>query len=251
MRWLPAILIAICLKLAAAGTALAGDFAIVESLGFSRDGRYFAFRESGTRDASVHPYATVHIVDLDSGRPAPGSPFVVEIGNEEASEDMARAQALAKAQATLAGLDIGARPTISVTDPRGELAEGVTPDRAYEAMRAQASRLEIEGVLPTGRLAVEIESSVLADAACAALGRDDVHGFALARVSPTGARSTVHSDRANGSERNCPARYGLAALHFYKAANAAPRLVALVAYYPRTWEEPDRRYLAIPVPLPD
>ncbi|MBN8941486.1 MAG: DUF2259 domain-containing protein, partial [Rhizobiales bacterium] len=184
-------------------------------------------------------------------RPVPGAPFSVVIGDERASEGEARAQALAKAGATLARLGIRAGPTISVTDPQGELSEGVTPDRAHAAMRAQASRLEIEGVLPDGRLAVEVESSVVADDACAALGRDDVHGFALIRVLPSGARSTVHADRGNGSERNCPARYGLAALHVYKAANGRPRLVALVAYYPRTWEEPDRRYLAIPVALPD
>ncbi|CEJ15554.1 DUF2259 domain-containing protein [Phreatobacter sp. AB_2022a] len=251
MRAVSVILAAICAYLMAGAMVLAGDFAAVRPLGFSGDGRYFAFEEFGTRDASIHPFAAIHVVDLDGGTQVAGSPFAVEIQREHAPEQEARAAALKQAEATLRRLGIGREPAASVSDPRGDLTEGVTPDRAHAAIAAQASRLAIEGAVAGGPLAVEVLSSPTRDADCAARGRDDVEGFSLVRVLPSGERATVHVDTGKASARHCPLRYGLAALYLARPDQGRARLVALVSYFPRTWEEPDRRFLAVPVALPD
>lgn len=251
MRAVATLFAALCAYLMAGAAAYSGDFAAVRPLGFSADGRYFAFEEFGTRDASVHPFATIHVVDLDGGGPVAGAPFAVEIHREHAPEQEARAEVMKQAEATLKRLGIGAPPSASVSDPGSDLNDGVTPDRARAAIEAQGSRLAIEGAAAGGPLAVEVLSGPTADADCATLGRDDVEGFALVRVLPSGERATVHVDGGKASARHCPLRYGLAALYLYKPDRAQPRLVALVAYFPRTWEEPDRRFLAVPVALPD
>lgn len=251
MRAVSIILAAICAYLMAGSPVLAGDFAAVRPLGFSADGRYFAFEEFGTRDASVHPFATIHVVALDSGAPVAGSPFAVEIHRENAPEQEARAEALKQAAAMLQRLGIGREPAAGASDPQSDLTEGVTPDRARAAIEAQASRLAIEGAVAGGPLTVEVVSSPTRDADCATLGRDDVEGFSLIRILPSGERATVHVDTGKASARHCPLRYGLAALYLFKPDRGRARLVALVAYFPRTWEEPDRRFLAVPVALPD
>ena len=266
MRFWHAAVFAAALLLAAGGSSRAGDFAVSEILGFSADGRYFAFVETGSEDPSDRYYVTVHVVDLDSGGPVAGSPFVAT-GREDAGDAApasgsvyellartaheragVRLEAVRKAGAALARLGGAVAPTVSVTDPLG-VPEGVAGDRAYDAMAAQASWLDI-AVARLGRLVVKVETSATRETACADAGKADARDFSLIRMLRNGTPAVVHTDRGQASARHCPARYGLAALHLYQPAGAPPRLVALVSYFPRAWEEPGRRYLAVPVTLP-
>ena len=47
-------------------TAQAGDFATLNPLGFSADGRVFAFEQYGVRDGAGLPYAEMFFLDLDA-----------------------------------------------------------------------------------------------------------------------------------------------------------------------------------------
>jgi predicted secreted protein len=49
--------------MAAAASAFAGDYADLEVIGFSKDGRYLAFEESGAWDGSGGDYATTYYID--------------------------------------------------------------------------------------------------------------------------------------------------------------------------------------------
>lgn len=51
--------------LAAPVLLFAGDGAIFTSLGFSKEGRYFAFAQYGEQDGSGFPYAELYIVDVE------------------------------------------------------------------------------------------------------------------------------------------------------------------------------------------
>lgn len=43
----------------------AGDYAALNFIGFSKDGKYLAFEEYGTQDGSGFPYANIYIVDAE------------------------------------------------------------------------------------------------------------------------------------------------------------------------------------------
>ena len=61
-------LLAASLTLFSAAPALAGDAAQFDPIGFSEDGRYFAYEEYGIQDGSGFPYATIYLVDLIAQR---------------------------------------------------------------------------------------------------------------------------------------------------------------------------------------
>src|SRR5215213_7296915 len=74
----------------------AGDYSNLRFIGFSRDGKYLAFEEYGTGDASGHPFASLYLVDTEKNAFI-GKPFSVKIENEKATEAAAvkRVEALA------------------------------------------------------------------------------------------------------------------------------------------------------------
>ena len=80
-------------SLALAGPAKAGDVAQLEILGFSRDGKVFAFEEYGVQDGSGFPYANRYYIDTATDAFVRGSPVRVRLDDESASLDAARRQA--------------------------------------------------------------------------------------------------------------------------------------------------------------
>jgi len=75
---------------------LAGDYSNLQFIGFSRDGKYLAFEEYGTGDASGYPFASVYFVDTQKNAFV-GKPFSLKIEKDGATEAAAvkRVEALA------------------------------------------------------------------------------------------------------------------------------------------------------------
>jgi predicted secreted protein len=65
-------------------SAAAGDIAMLENLGFSRDSRVFLFGQYGIDEESGAPYAEIHAVDVASNSFVPGGSFVYESPREMA-----------------------------------------------------------------------------------------------------------------------------------------------------------------------
>jgi len=68
----------------AASPAFAGDRANLNILGYSEDGRYFAFEEYGVHDGSGGNYSDIYVIDLPADKWTYGSPFTVEEGGDAA-----------------------------------------------------------------------------------------------------------------------------------------------------------------------
>ena len=92
-------------SLALAGPARAGDVAQLEILGFSRDGKVFAFEEYGVEDGSGFPYANRYYVDTATDSFVQGSPVRVRLDDESAGLDAARRQAREKGEAIVGHRD--------------------------------------------------------------------------------------------------------------------------------------------------
>lgn len=78
----------------------AGDYARLNVIGFSSDGKYMAFEEYGTQDGSGYPYSTIYFIDTAKNSFA-AKPVPVNIQNETATEASARLKAKTSAAATL------------------------------------------------------------------------------------------------------------------------------------------------------
>ena len=88
----------LALLLLATPAAQAADSAQSRAIGFSPDGRYFAFEQYGIQDGSGFGYSDIFILDIEQDRWVPGTPVQVLIEDESTHIDEARKQANQKAQ---------------------------------------------------------------------------------------------------------------------------------------------------------
>ena len=93
--------------------AFAGDAAQFQPLGFSEDGRYFAFEEYGIQDGSGFPYANITILDTAADKWAAGSPFRIRLEDDTAALTDARDAARTQAEPHLEALALTA-PVLTV-----------------------------------------------------------------------------------------------------------------------------------------
>src|SRR6266540_3460201 len=86
--------------------AKAADNAERVIVGFSPDGRYFAFEQYGVQDGSGFPYSEIFVVDLKANKWVKGSPFREKVEDEGALLSIARAKAAKAANTLIAELKI-------------------------------------------------------------------------------------------------------------------------------------------------
>src|SRR4029450_2112606 len=87
--------------------ARAADNAERAIIGFSPDGRYFAFEQFGVQDGSGFPYAEIFVVDLIANQWVKGSPFREKVEDEGALVSAARFKTAKAARALLTQLRTG------------------------------------------------------------------------------------------------------------------------------------------------
>src|SRR5437868_5180577 len=94
----------IAVLIVATTSARAADNAERAVIGFSPDGRYFAFEQYGVQDGSGFPYSEIFIIDLPANRWVKGSPFRERVEDDDALVSAARAKSAKAAEALLAQL---------------------------------------------------------------------------------------------------------------------------------------------------
>jgi predicted secreted protein len=107
-RWAAAFALLLALP---AGSARAGDGAAAAALGFSVDGRYFAFEQYGTESVSGMDYAEINAIDVATGRLVGAKPIVVNANDIDPKRQgdrlaLVRAEAGRRAAPLLKRLDI-------------------------------------------------------------------------------------------------------------------------------------------------
>ncbi|MCA1775639.1 MAG: DUF2259 domain-containing protein [Loktanella sp.] len=81
-RWITALFIALGMALLA-GQSKAGQYTHDQIIGFSEDGRYFAYETFGLQRGSGLPYASIYVVDLDRDAWVSGTPFEASEGEAD------------------------------------------------------------------------------------------------------------------------------------------------------------------------
>ncbi|KKB76390.1 hypothetical protein VW29_20170 [Devosia limi DSM 17137] len=213
----------------------AGDRASIDLLGFSEDGRYFAFEEFGIQDGSGFAYASIYLIDLDNDRWVAGTPIKVQADTEQATLHAIRSEALAQFA--------GQIEQHAIHEPAEFLA--VNGDGVPEA---DGSALRFAGVGFMGPGTVQgdhrlaLETFALPSAKCEAYTDNEILGFAL---SVDGKE--LHRDTSLPASRGCALAYRIYGVAVPYPGWSIEGGVALISVYPHGFEGPDRRFLAVPL----
>ena len=233
--------IALMTVLLATAGASAGDFSNFQTLGFSPDGKVYAFEEFGVQDGSGFPYSTLYFIDTDKDAYLPGTPVRVRIDDEEADLAKARAQSRDKAKALIEQHKVLSNPgLLAAFNPMGEV--GADRKRieyfqhAFEPMAGGSYALALED------LALDQTDK------CRDLAPDGIKGFRLKLVKSDGEATdkVVHEDMRVPDSRNCPHSYQISGAMVFNPLEGGPVHVALVLVRSFGFEGSDGRWIAVP-----
>lgn len=227
-----------------ATAASAADNAERAAIGFSPDGRYFAFEQYGVQDGSGFPYSEIFVVDLDANQWVKGSPFRERLEDEAALVSSARAKA-AKSAASLIG-------QLKTAEPGDALAAQLPTQAVADRHRIgfdpyYQSQTNQKGGQYT--LSLELVPFAAPESCYAEDGKQ--MGFRLMlKDNESGAGKEVHEDAAIPSSRYCPRDYDISDVISYRPVSGPARQVALIGVYTPGFEGVNRRFIAVPFTLP-
>jgi predicted secreted protein len=204
-------------------------------LGYSDDGRYFAFEQFGIQDGSGFAYSEIFIIDLIHDRWVSGGPIRVTLEEEGAGLRRVRQEARERAHSRLARYNIGAPfRLLAATTPMEASAQ--------EEVMAFYPRPILRPIDPVHKLRL---TRVPLDSPQDCFWMDDTAGFALTMQVEGAAERQVYRDEVLPRSRFCPTRYGISQI--VMPFDGAPgRAVALISVYQLGFEGLDRRFLAVP-----
>lgn len=235
---------ALSFLLMTATAAAAADNAERASLGFSPDGRHFAFEQYGVHDGSGFPYAEIFVVDLETNQWVKGSPFREILEDEGAPVSAVRAK-VAKAASAMIG-------QLKIAEP-GEALAAQSPTQAVSDRhrigfdlyyKSQTNQKGDDYTLTIELVPFEAPESCYTED-----GKQ--MGLRLTiKDNQTGVEKDVYKDAAIPSSRYCPRDYDISDVIAYRAVSAPQRQVALIGVYTPGFEGVNRRFIAMPFGLP-
>ncbi|RYE07283.1 MAG: DUF2259 domain-containing protein [Hyphomicrobiales bacterium] len=223
-----------------AAPASAGDRALIDFIGFSSDGQYFAFEEFGVQDGSGFPYSNIYVLDVTADKWAAGSPVRVRLDDENASQQQARAEAAGKVQPILDNLGIDTPADLIALNGDGELGDGSFISFGQPGYAPN----NVQGAYTLTLTPFAADSPMQ----CEGLIGEQAKGLILTLSGGEQPAHEIYRDKDVLPEsRGCPSVYRIYAIVAppYMAPPAAH--VAIIATYPFGFEGPDRRFIAIPL----
>jgi len=229
------------MALLAPGVALAGDRALIDYIGFSPDFRYFAFEEFGIQDGSGFAYANLYVVDLESDSWVVGTPIRVQAEVEDNSLAEIRAEAMVQAESHITGFGIDIPVEILAL-----IGDGA-PGQDGKALTFGAPGYEPGTVIGDYTLRLSTFPTTAASP-CAEWFEMEPQGYQL-EISDGSSDRLVHRDDSLPRSRGCPVDYRIYGVVMPFGGAIPANAVAIVSVYPRGFEGPDRRFLAVPLGL--
>lgn len=228
------------LALGSPGPAFAGDIAAFQTLGFSPDGKIFAFEQYGIQDGSGFSYSEIFVIDTEKDSYLPGTPYRVRVDDEASGLSVARSKSRDQAHPLLQQHHTADHPgSLVAFNPVTEL--DATPHRMrYRAYPAEPAF--------GGAYALELdEFDQEPPAACKDI-TETVKGFRLrlAESDDKPADVMLHEDTNVPQSRRCPTGYRLGGVMTFHPMQGEPVHVALVLVLSYGFEGRDGRWIAIP-----
>lgn len=223
--------------------AAAGDAATFAPIGFSEDGRFFAFEEFGVQDGSGFAYANIYLLDVVADKWVDGAPWRVLLDDEIETLADARAQALAAAQGALNAREVTTPATITALNGDGEILKD---DGATLTFGSPGYGLSEPQKRVTLRLTTTFPPP--ADPNCTEYFIDPPVGFRLEAQREGEGTTLIHDDTSVPRSRGCVEAYrlyGVVGAKDWAWHGHTP--VAIISVYPHGFEGPDRRFIAQPL----
>jgi predicted secreted protein len=247
-----AILLALALV---AKPAAAGDGAALNMIGFSADGRYFAFEQYGEQDGSGTLYSIITTLEVASDRLVKGSPTTVtmdaddpKLGKEprKVQLDRIRAKAAAEAAILFKQLGIVRAGNVVASARRSRSVLMLDAEDVKAARHAAVSNLSLpaDSFGPDAQLVLRDFDIALPRCKHLVAG-EHPSGFGLTLERKSRPTIHLHRDQTIPSARGCPDRYGLADAMALPLPDGSAALAVLIQYFYQGLEGPDRRFLAV------
>lgn len=228
-----------------------GDFTHDRIIGFSEDGRFFAFKTYGLQRGSGLPYATVFVVDLSQNAWVSGSPF--RAGRDESSMaeveaapfaalERVRREALDGAATMLHDLGIRRPATVLYSAGIGQA------HMAQEVTRISIPNPDNPTAQPMREFALGLSGIPVPAAVDYCLRPDALRGYRLELLQPGGGAQVLHQDQRIPASRGCAEAYRLDAVVSAGYPQPDDSLVALISVWQHGFEGLERHVIAAPIP---
>lgn len=232
------------------GSALAGDAAARNVIGFSPDGAYFAFEQFTTFYEDDAAMSEIAIIDTNTDRFVPGGSIrIVVRGDDGLDEEKAREDAATKAKPIIAKFRVGVAGTVIDGMPSMALDTiGI-----YQ-MDPEPLAKSLAFKLPDERAAtLRVEDKPMGVATCdgyggtGVAGKAKAAGFRLTLDVEGQAQAVLQDDKTLPNGRRCAEAYGIAEAHVLTAPDGTITLAALIEYADNQnfHAGPNRRFLAV------
>jgi predicted secreted protein len=221
-----------------ASITLAGDYATLNFIGFSKDGRYLAFEEYGVQDGSGFPYSSFYFVNVAKNSFAAPS-INIRLDNEQATENQARFKAKSKAAAILKRLRIVSGNTGQLTVSR--LLTDLDVEAPGSGKSQKIKFAEIVGSMyRRGDYELLLNPTEVKVKTCE-YNDQPVYKFDLS-LKDKDADKTVflQKDGTLPNSRSCPIDYAMQFVYLYE-----DNIAVFLNTYSLGFEGPDMRYLVV------
>lgn len=222
------------------GSAIAADRAEFDLIGYSPDGRYFAFEEYGIQDGSGFSYSAIFILDVANDQWVGGAPHRFVADEENVPISAARMAARDMAQSAFEDFDISQPARLLALTGDGELE----PD----ALVMEFGMPGFEGpsaFLPTHALSMGIYPAP-SGSACEDYMGEPANGLKLI-LTYDGVAKTLMEDERIPTSRGCPKTYRPTAIVVPFGAYDFAHGVAIISVWKFGFEGLDRRFIAVPL----
>jgi predicted secreted protein len=239
MRMRGAAAIALGLLAALPGfAASAGDMASLDVLGYSRDGKIFAFEEYGILDGSGGAYSSIYFIDIAADKFLPGTP-IRALEHEEGRLSAIRTETRFKAAALVEKHGIADNPgAIVAYNPPSEIGSDPHMLRYYPYLSAQ-----VTGYTYT----LELEQREFPPSSECLNMTGSYTGFTLRLTENQGAPfdKELHADSTIPASRGCPNDYRIGAVVSSEFRDVPQIAMIIVGRF--GFEGNDRRWIAVPI----
>ncbi|MFS2178512.1 DUF2259 domain-containing protein [Rhizobium pisi] len=220
------------------GMSLAGDIASIQPIGFSADGKVFAFQEFGIKESGNVPYSETYFIDTESGEYLEGTPFRTELTDKDANLSKARRQNLTAARSQMDKYDLLTNPgLIAAFNPPTELG---SPSKTL-----RYTTLATDGPPKAPYTLALGEMPVTAPKDCAAVDKR-ILGFSLQMIEKEGVpnRQAAKQVTAVPAERTCSVEYRIGGAMVYQPEGGHQVHIALILAFDAAR---NGRWIAVPV----
>lgn len=222
---------------ALATPGFAGDYATLNVVGFSKDGRYLAFEEYGVQDGSGFPYSNVYFIDVEKNAFAAPS-IAVRINKEMAPETVARKRAVTLAAKVLTRFRIvkGNIGKLVLSHLMTDLTFEGSPEKAPTVRFAE----QIGSLYRRGHYELSLTKKPIKTKGCEIFEEDPKLLELGIRDLDADTFKFLQKDTSLPETRGCANDYRIRDVYINKGF-----VVVFIGVFTQGFEGPDMRYMAV------